>query len=96
MSGYVRQISTVNNFASILLSGTTISTGVTTASLSNGTFYRRVKSYDIALNSGNRSSYQSFTVDTITPNIVFTGTTPAGGANITGNDLTVQMQITDT
>jgi len=96
MSGYVRQISTVNNFASILLSGNTITTGITSSALANGTFYRRVKSYDKAMNSGNRSTVWSFMVDTNTPTIVFTGTTPLHNASMTGNDLAIQMQITET
>ncbi|MEI7478594.1 MAG: hypothetical protein WCJ81_09295 [bacterium] len=55
-----------------------------------------MKAHDTNNNSGSRATYQSFILDTTQPIIVFTGASPANGISITGNDLTVQMDIIET
>jgi len=76
-SGYLRQISTGNTFSLIYMSGTTSSTGINVLSLNNDRYYRRIAAIDKARNTGLWTAGQSFVIDTLGPNLVFTGSNPA-------------------
>lgn len=63
--------------------------------MADNSYYRRVYAFDKLNNTGSRSNTSLFKVDTTQAVIIFTGTTPANNAWISGNIFTIQQDITE-
>jgi len=79
IDGYVYEVSTWNDFATILNSWTTPITWITITWLETNIYYRRVYAFDGNGNTWAWSSWSNFLVDTILPTIwtaeIYSGTT---------------------
>lgn len=92
---YFYQVSTNTGFTSFVISGDKTTTGVSLINFTDGTYYRRISAYDAGGITWSRWSTGRFIVDTSTPNIVFTWSTPIDNAWITNNYFTTQLDITE-
>ncbi|MCX6822567.1 MAG: leucine-rich repeat protein, partial [candidate division SR1 bacterium] len=97
ISGYIYQVSTGTSFTTFVISGTKTTTGVGLLGFTDGTYYRRAYAFDLAGNTGARSTGWNFIINITTiPVITFTGSTPADNAWITTNSFTAQLNIATT
>jgi len=97
-SGYTYQVSTWSTFTTFVASWSMNVTWVTITWLTNSTtYYWRVYAFDTFGNTWAWSATGNYTINIgWPPVIIFTWTTPASWATITGNSLTPKMQITET
>lgn len=75
ISGYNVEVHTTGDCTALQTSGSVSTTGWTTPSLANGTYYRRVRAIDSQGGIGSWSSCRAFSVDTVAPTTAFAANT---------------------
>lgn len=95
LSGYIYQISTDTEFTNIILSWSTTTTGEYINNLNDNTYFIKVAAIDYLDNISSFSPYHEFTIDTISPSIIFTGVTPEDNSITSNNTFSGTMEITE-